>query len=43
MLCEKASWVVVDGNFNAKVFFRNVLSLFDDKDWAKEMLAWWTR
>jgi len=37
------SWAVEDGTFNASIFFENIMDLFNDEDWAKETLAWWTR
>jgi hypothetical protein len=37
------SWGMQDRSFNTKGFFQNIMGLFDDEDWAKETLAWWTR
>jgi hypothetical protein len=43
ILNTKGSWSSEDGNFNSPIFFQNILDLFEDEDWAKKTLAWWTK
>lgn len=31
-----------DGNFHSDIFFQNIVDLFDDEEWGKETLTWWT-
>jgi hypothetical protein len=39
----KESWTKDDGTgFNAKKFYLNIISLFEDDDiWVEETLNWW--
>ncbi|KAG6894431.1 hypothetical protein C0992_006103, partial [Termitomyces sp. T32_za158] len=34
-------WNLQEGVFNFQDFYYNILSLFDDRQWAKETLAFW--
>jgi hypothetical protein len=43
MLNGKESWSVQDGTFHMDVFFKNIMDLFDDKEWVEETLDWWTQ
>jgi hypothetical protein len=41
VLNAKELWSTQDGSFHADTFFRNILDLFDDQEWAEETLKWW--
>jgi hypothetical protein len=39
-------WTLLDGKFNLKTFYYNIVGLFDPEtgmpqDWIDETLAWW--
>jgi len=43
VLNSKVSWCTQDGSFHSGIFFKNIVNLFDDEDWAKETLEWWNK
>jgi len=43
VLNSKVSWCSQDGKFHSGIFFKNIVNLFEDEDWAKETLEWWNK
>ncbi|KAG6874525.1 hypothetical protein C0992_007650, partial [Termitomyces sp. T32_za158] len=42
-LSSISQWNLQEGVFNFQDFYYNILSLFDDRQWAKETLAFWNK
>ncbi|KZT05801.1 uncharacterized protein LAESUDRAFT_760026 [Laetiporus sulphureus 93-53] len=43
VLSKQAKWGPCDGNFNNEQFFEAILALFEDPEWAKETLDYFTK
>ena len=41
MLNSQEEWSAEDGDFDAILFFRNIIDLFEDPEWGTATLQWW--